>query len=244
MTISVIIPYCCCSSSEGTANLERCLESLSNQTLKPDQIIICDDSEPANRNKVIQTCYESEGVHYIPLPFISYKPQFAKKFNEGFRCVIGDKILILCSNWILEPNILEEMSRTLAVVGKGNMIASDAARKVMGNEKGEQYDWFAGYPNFFELTHGDGKRLVMPWDYVDEGFLNMLWKDDWLSWDEEFDQVGAWHAVVEWGYRLIKNGLRLWIRRDLNAFHQERSPRPEWIDQTHESDKLLRRKIQ
>lgn len=259
MGVSVLIPF---FYRDHTDNLRNCLQSLQEQTRRPEQIIICDDSMEERRPEVKKLCTELGAHLFIEFPFTAGKPQWSKKFNDAYPHVTEDMILILCSNWILEPRWLEEMVKDLEGLGKGNMVAGDSARQGMGDGQGNTYDWFAGFPDFFLVPNllcgifSDFKRVEEVegakdfvyqmnkyWDYMDEGFLNLMWKEDWLVWDEDFDQIGAWHAVCEWGFRLFYEGLKLWIRRDLKATHQERHPLPEWLDQTSESHKLYLKKL-
>jgi hypothetical protein len=235
--VSIMIPYCYLGD---TTSLENCLKSLNKQR-QACEIIVCDDSNIADRELVIDACNRNDVKTYIEFPFVDFKPQFSSKFNQAAMYAQGDMLMILCSNWVLGENTLFQMVDTLNILGKNAMLSGDNARQHMRGESGEEFDWWQGQPTLFEITNGDGR--AQPSDYVDEGFLTVLRKENWLVWDEEFDKVGAWHAVVEWGYRLLQSGVRHYIRRDLEAVHQERTPRPEWLDQTAESDILLRSKL-
>ena len=258
--ITVIIPYFNCRYNE---NLKACLDSLQQQTRKPQQVIVVDDSLDDDRVEIKRICLERGVDTYLELPFVNGVPQWSKKFNTAYKHVTQEMILILCSNWVLEPKWLKEIAGILETLGKGNMVAGDSARADMGDQDGSRYDWFAGFPDLFLIPnpfHGimpDFKRveevpgakdyvyrMSQYWDYMDEGFLNLMWKDDWLPWDEDFDAVGAWHAVCEWGFRLSINGLRLWIKRGFKAGHGTRHPFPQWIDQNKESYELYVRKIE
>lgn len=224
MAVSVLSPFC---FQDNLGNLENCLRRLREQTSPPAQIIVADDSPEEVKPSVEGLC-KGHGAVHLPLPFVDYKPQWAAKYNRAFPLVTGDMVLILCSNWILEKRWLEEMVKTLTALGPKSMVAGDSARKVLLGG-----DWFAGSPDLFQITNPH---------LVDEGFMNLMWAADWLPWDEEFDRVGAWHAVVEWGHRLMQNEVKVWIRRDLHAEHQERHPRPEWLSQTQASEGILRGK--
>jgi hypothetical protein len=79
------------------------------------------------------------------------------------------------------------------------------------------------------------------------GYLLLMRTQDWIPWDEEFDKVGAWHSVIEWGWRLLnKHEMHLWILRGLLAWHQPAGFNfipGKWLTQTKESQRMLATKI-
>lgn len=235
MKVSCLIPYC--NYMRDSGNLKRCLESLSRQTLPLHQIILADDSLPEDRSEIQAICQEY-GVTYLEFPFVQFAPAFSRKFNGMFARVTGDLVMILCSNWILGPHWVAEMATWLTELGPKNIVASDNARQAMGDSNGRIFDWFAGYPDRFPAP---GLH------FIDEGFLTMLHVADWEHWDEDFDPPpgdlsetrGAWHAVIVWGAALMKKGVRLWLRRDLDATHQPRQGRESWLRQTQWSEGVM-----
>lgn len=238
---SVCLPFC--NYAHDTTNLRNCLDSLAAQTQKAHQIILSDDSLPEDRAEVKEIC-ERYGVEYLEFPFVMYAPAFSRKFNASFARVTGDAIALLCSNWRLGPDWIEKMAQWLEELGPRNVIACDNARHAMQDAKGNTIDWFAGHPDRFEVHN---------YHLIDEGFLTMIHTCDWVPWDEDFDPPpgdmsetkGAWHAVIVWGSQLMGKGVRIWIRRDLQAEHQvdlHRRGRETWYAQTMASDRLMRAK--
>ena len=240
MSITVLIPYCNMGQPE---NLEGCLKSLRDQTRPPDAIIVMDDSPDADKPMVKQIC-ESNVSIFLDMPFRNYVPQWAQKFNGAFPFVKTDMIMLCCANWKLGPEWLQEVESNLKLIGKKNMIAGDSARcqSIHGGPPASIPWWETAAPLF----------EVFDYNLVDEGFLNLLWTEDWQPWDEEFDQVGGWHAVIEWGYRFIYlYNNHLWIRRHLTAVHQpippdgirEKLGQNEFLQQTAMSSYMLNAKI-
>ncbi len=243
LKVSVFIPFC--NYQHDLTNLETCLKSIAEQTQLPHQVFLLDDSVPEERSIVVGlglACLPREiDFRYLEFPFVNYAPAFALKFNTAYEKCTGDAICILCSNWKLGPNWIQRMAQWLEELGPGNVISSDNARKSMGDAEGKLYDFFAERPTIFQETN---------FMLIDEGFLTMIHKESWLPWDEDFDPAvddmsedkGNWHGVSEWGYRLLIHGVKLWIRRDLEAWHQPRGNREKWISQTRNSEAILRSK--
>ena len=240
LTVTLMIPFC--KFLPDLTNLRNCLDTLDKQTQPAEQIILSDDSHPDDRAEVRDLCAQ-HGVTYLELPFVQYAPAFARKFNRSFARATGDAVVLLCSNWLLGPDWIAEMAKWLRGLGPKNIVAGDNMRHHQRRTPdGPEFDWFAGYADRFELTDHN---------YIDEGYLTMLYRQDWIPFDEAFDpepgdlseQKGNWHGVIDWGYRLmVKNHCRLWLRRDLQAEHQKSGNRPAWFPQIAASNEQLTRK--
>jgi len=246
LRISVAVPFC--KNRPDTANLRKCLLGLWAQTRKPHEVILMDDSHPDDRAEVRQCLKDYRWSAHVPIRYLEFPyvgvnaPAWSRKFNAAHRIAKGDAFHLLCSNWSLEPEWIQKMGDWLEDLGPGNVVSADNARKNMGDESGNTYDFFAAYPDRFEAPS---------FYHIDEGFLTILHMQDWVDFDEDFDPKpddlsetkGAWHAVSEWGYRLIvKNGCKLWIRRDMKAEHADYHPHPGGITQTYASEALMREK--
>jgi len=224
-----------------TSNLQACLKTVAAQTQPFHQIILSDDSHADDRPEVQELCRQY-GIEYLEFPFVNYAPAFGRKFNRSFAQTTGDAICLLCSNWVLGSNWVEEMARWLDELGPGHVVASDNARHKMLNAQGIPYDWFAGSPDRFKASNHH---------LIDEGFLTILHRQDWIPFPEAYDPPeddlsatkGAWHAVIEWGRDLMgKQGVQLWIRRDLEAEHLPKRDPVEWKEQCKWSDGILQQR--
>jgi GT2 family glycosyltransferase len=99
--ISVII----CTKNR-TKDLNACLESLYNQTLRPDEIIIVDCSDNADTNRMIRG---QQLNSQIPLKYIHTLPGLTKQRNLGISMSQGDIISFLDDDVVLDQNYLSEI---------------------------------------------------------------------------------------------------------------------------------------
>ena len=267
MRTSIIIPHCV---MEDTTNLRNCLRTLAIQTVKPHQVIIMDVSNDTMQltggwsdwANVGLLCKQFD-VELIHLPFRYHLPNWAEMFNTAFKKVTGDAIMLLCANWLLARYALEAMQLGLEQAGPGHIVVSDSQRQQMSSALGEPIDWYGDFArrclpvtNYVLPSMGELAMFQVPTDtlaqvsQIDVGYLTILHKEDWLPWDEEFDTVGGWHAVVEWGFRqLVDHNRKLMVLRGLLAWHQPtgftfNTSKGQWIEQTKQSEAMLTRKLE
>ncbi len=261
-----LIPYCL--RLEDNSHLELCLTHVQNQTQKPHQVIIMDDSEEKDRSGIKRLCRKYK-ADYLEFPYVDHSPAFSRKFKAGLEIAKGDIIVTLCANWCLAEDWVEKMTDMMERRGKHCILICDNARHAMGEadsdpeDKGRPvYDWYQRYADPKWDIRPDGSRII-PKEFrehnfmlIDAGFLMMIHRDFWLPWDEEFDPPpedvartkGAWHAVSEWGHRMLRSsgrGMEMWVKRDLEAHHLEMPSRGDdsWKVQTEWSTRLLEKKI-
>ena len=238
VSVSILIPYCL--ARYEVDNLRGCLASLRAQTVQPKEILVGDDSHPDDVPLVQSVC-EEFGAKYIPLPFTYWAPAWSRKMNGLFYASTGEMVVLLCSNWQLGENWLEEMVKWLEELGRGHIIVCDNARHDMGRADGTRYDWYAGREDRFEEPD---------YSLLDMGYLHIFYRNDWVDWDEDYDpppgydgrDIGAWHAITEWAFQMIvMNAMKLMVRRDLKATHlwnKSKHPRAstsEYLQQTRNS---------
>uniref|UniRef100_A0A6M3XDT2 Putative glycosyltransferase n=1 Tax=viral metagenome TaxID=1070528 RepID=A0A6M3XDT2_9ZZZZ len=227
MALSILVPHCALG---GTHYLQGFLQTLASQTVKPHEIIVVDDSSIHDRDSVRNLCQEYD-CKLIELPFVNYRPQWSKKFNLAFEQITGDAVMLLSAGFLMHRVALEVMEVALRSLGRGNIVVSDSQRQQMDDAGGNPKDWYQ--QTVYEVAKEDGVPYIVSllgpylvfretnYMLIDCGFFQALHAVDWIPWDEEFDEVGAWHAIVEWGYRLIKvHKKQLWIHRSLLAWHQ------------------------
>lgn len=221
MKISVFLSYS--GYAQPNDNIARTLSALRMQSLQPHEIIVADNSD--SQQRVVAWC-GSYGAKHLSFPFSHYAYVYSANYNACFEVSSGDAIVLLCSNWILAPNWLDEQAKWLSELGQGNLVTTENDRRALVRAVGEApRDWFADYPKRFEYNDPN---------YIDNAKL-MIHRQDWLPFDVDFDppvdnskrEAGNMHGLIEWGARqIVKNRLHFWFRRDLQMLHQ-RSPRSE-----------------
>lgn len=101
--ISVIIP-----AYQHAKTLERCLDAVLGQTLQPKEIIVVDDGSTDETLKVLEP-YRTRGVQVY-----SQKNQGSNPArNRGFELSSGSRIIFLDSDAVMQPQMLEKLSRAL-----------------------------------------------------------------------------------------------------------------------------------
>uniref|UniRef100_A0A6M3J4I4 Uncharacterized protein n=1 Tax=viral metagenome TaxID=1070528 RepID=A0A6M3J4I4_9ZZZZ len=191
--------------------------------------------------------------------------QHSRKFNIGFGLTTEDIIFLHCANTLLSRTALTAYRDAIMSFGPGNILVSDSQRQQMDGPNGEPLDWFyyksRDYAKEVAAQFGIEKLLdlwpsslvgfmafpIKDFSLIDCGFTQMLHREDWLPWDEDFDECGSWHALTEWGYRLIEvEGKQLWVLRGMTAWHLPRADehiQPINLEQTMASQRILEAKI-
>ena len=99
--VSVIVPV-----YNVEEYLEKCLESLVNQTLKDIEIIVVNDGSPDNSQKIIDR-YKEKYHNIISIEDINHGQGYAR--NKGISLAKGKYIMFLDSDDTVELTILEKM---------------------------------------------------------------------------------------------------------------------------------------
>ncbi len=102
MSISVIIP-----TYQHASTISQCLDSIFNQTLLPDEIIVVNDGSTDNTEGVLAE-YSSQ-IHYIKQS--NQGAPVAR--NRGFDESTGDFVIFWDADLIGEPRMLETLQRAL-----------------------------------------------------------------------------------------------------------------------------------
>jgi glycosyltransferase involved in cell wall biosynthesis len=99
--ISVILP-----TKNRTQDVIKCLESISIQTMLPDEVVIVDSSETEELKSKLDS-FDNLNIKYIH----DIKASLTRAENIGVENSIGDIIIILDDDVILEKNHIEEIIR-------------------------------------------------------------------------------------------------------------------------------------
>lgn len=137
--------------------LSQCLNSVLNQTRKPDQVLVIDDCSTDNTSEVIKN-YKNR-VEYIRH---TKNLGAVKTYNHGLAIVKGDYILMVPGDDWLKKQILEKEAKILDSNSKVAMVYSQAIDTENGQQKLAAHHpagstSYIGRGNDFELllTHGD-----------------------------------------------------------------------------------------
>lgn len=103
MSTTIIIP----SYNYGRF-LSKCLNSIFNQTQKPDEIIVIDDCSSDNTPEVAKKYYKK--IKYIRH---SKNLGHIKTFNEGIKIAKSDLIINISADDWIEPTLIEKESKIL-----------------------------------------------------------------------------------------------------------------------------------
>jgi glycosyltransferase involved in cell wall biosynthesis len=109
-TITVVIP-----NRNDSLTLVKCIDSVVNQDIGPDQIVIVDDQSTDNSQEVIQ-----KTISDIPQAEMVINPvQLGTMgaLNRGLECATSDYVLFLSSNDYLEKGIFQRAKQCIATHG-------------------------------------------------------------------------------------------------------------------------------
>ena len=123
--VSVIVPV-----YNVEEYLEKCLESLVNQTLKDIEIIVVNDGSPDNSQKIIDR-YKEKYHNIISIEDINHGQGYAR--NKGISLAKGKYIMFLDSDDTVELTILEKMYNIIEKQ-KVDVVISDI-NKIINNQK-------------------------------------------------------------------------------------------------------------
>ena len=99
MTVSVIIP-----TKDRWKQIYQCIESLVNQTVLPNTIIIIDASEKEGLNEYLRPLVYVEKIEFI---YIHSEPGLTRQRNIGIERNKNDVVLFLDDDVVLDENFLK-----------------------------------------------------------------------------------------------------------------------------------------
>ena len=134
--VSVIIPV-----FNVEKYLDKCLESLVNQTLKEIEIICVDDGSTDNSMQILKK-YESEYSNVIVVSQENAGAGAAR--NNGLRIAKGEYLSFLDSDDFFEVNMLEEAYEK-AVADKADMVVFKSDQYYEDSDEFKQVTWTLRY---------------------------------------------------------------------------------------------------
>jgi len=172
-TISVIIPV---YNAEKT--IYRCLMSVFNQSLLPDEVIIIDDGSIDNSSEIINDFIKNNHLSKTWKLINNSNKGVSKTRNEGIRKAIGEYIAFLDSDDYWEKNKLEKQ---LSFIEKNNV-------ELLGTAIKESKD--SGYSkySFIDMLYSNklctSSVLVKKKTVINKGLFkeNMSYSEDYNLW--------------------------------------------------------------
>jgi GT2 family glycosyltransferase len=149
--ITVIIP-----TKNRTEDVIRCLGSITIQTMLPDEVVIVDSSD-TEEHKYKLNAFNDLNIKYIQ----DIKASLTRAENIGVENSIGDIIIILDDDVILDKNHIEEIIRVFNIYPAEKI--GGVTGNVMSNQPKSLIKKFWGFGGhiiatlFFLLRYGNGK---------------------------------------------------------------------------------------
>lgn len=148
MGVSVVIP-----NYNGEKYIKKCLESLLNQSLKPDEIIIVDNNSTDGSLKLLN----SEFKDNVCIISLEKNTGFSVAVNEGIKASKGEFIALLNNDTELDKDWLKEL---YTVIQKDEKIFSCCSKMIRYDNRniiddaGDEYSILG-----WSFKRGDGKSI-------------------------------------------------------------------------------------
>lgn len=197
-------------------DLARLLRCLSRQTYYPIEVIVTADGSPPPKPFlwygkpaiITELIFQEEWpVRWVDFPRAeSGRPRVNGCINDAVHDYTRGKIIcLLHEDWWLEDAWIEKMAQSLLERGPGNHI--------VGVQKNFRHQIKGGWPYEAHVA-----PLPNP-GFVDSGLSSMLFREDWVDWDEDFDVTGFGHSVPYWGFLCYWAGQHLWYNSTVHMKH-------------------------
>jgi glycosyltransferase involved in cell wall biosynthesis len=213
LSLSIII-----ATKNRSSLLAKNLSSLHGQCRGGDEVIVIDASDDDTPSVV--TSFESS----LPIRYVRFtKPGFPLFFNEGANVAQNPVLVFFSDDCTASPTFLErirnaQQRRTHAVIQglthsrpKGNLYADIMA------------DHYKNWLTMMSLPHGelksfDCKNVSMP--------RSLFWKHHGFR-----RRMSQGSEDVEFGMRLRRSGIHIYLDRSIVAYHRERTNFGELLSQ-------------
>lgn len=199
-SITVVIP-----AYNAARTLDRCLDSLEGQTLRPFQTILVDDCSSDGTPAIAR----ERGIEVVSFP---QRMGPARARNEGAGLSRGEIILFLDSDVVIPPDLVEKVS------GLFRADPMTAAVQTLYSPYCPAEDLVSRYQNFYyffalDRIRGDTTATFATW-------CAAVRKDIFL-------QAGGFNVSIpeptvedeELGYEIADRGCRIFLARDIHVTH-------------------------
>ena len=150
MGVSVVIP-----NYNGEKYIKKCLDSLLNQSLEPDEIIIVDNKSTDGSLELINSEFRDK-VYII---YLEKNTGFSVAVNEGIRASNSEFVALLNNDTELDKDWLKEL---YAVIQKDSSIFSCCSKMIRYDNRsiiddaGDEYSILG-----WSFKRGDGKGIFI-----------------------------------------------------------------------------------
>lgn len=204
MKVSILIP---CFNEEKS--IEKCVLSCLNQSRKPDQIVIVDDSS-TDKTPDILARYKDQ-IRVVRTPKRTGKKSSAQEY--GLKFIVGDIFVVTDGDTILDKNCIKNIIKGF---NKPNVVA------VSGYVKSIKYNWLTAC-RAFEYSLGQNVHKLA------QSFINYLFVIPGAAgaFDASFfkNYLSFEHDTLtedlDFTYKIHKAGKSIGYRRDAIVYTQD-----------------------
>lgn len=222
-TISVIIP-----TYNRARNLRHCLESLTWQTEKAFEVLVCDDGSSDDTREVALSYADRLNLRYRWQEDLGFRAAEAR--NLGLQSARGKLIVFLDSDLVIPPDFLKTHLQTHARYGKAKIIVNSFVWRMQQTIDDDLGLPPAEYiPKHQEILKPDSRVRYQLFErnepvaetyFLDSNALSMKREDLELVGGFDADFVGWGHEDTELGYRVARFGFKLvFIREGAESYH-------------------------
>ncbi len=209
--ISVVIPV-----RNGERTISACLNSLSSQSLSPDEIIVVDNGSTDGTVSLVKEWSLTHGMFQMQLTFEG-KPGPSAARNRGARIARGRHLAFLDADCVASPDWLQTISKQLRSGNSGAVGGPYQGHvSLPAIERYAAVSWFFGVPEeSVSCRHPFVSRFLL-------GGNTALLK-------KHFESAGGFNETLTVGedldlsFRLKKEGVSIRLLQDLAVLHQTRS---------------------
>lgn len=217
MRVSIIVPV-----YEVSAYVERCLQSVLNQTYTDIECIIVDDASPDDS---IARCERMIAAYHGPIQFTILHHErnrgLSAARNTGTAAATGDYLYYLDSDDEITPDCIEKLMACVAAHPDVEMVQGAACRHLLGGREVAA----PGKVSTLYLESNDAAREA----YFKAGQIyvnvwNKLLRRDFIIENEILCKEGLLYEDNLWEFYLLKHLKRAAFCPDV-TYHQRKRPR-------------------
>ncbi len=127
--ISIVVPV-----YNAEKHISECLDSIMAQTLKPAEVIVCDDASTDNSKQIIAS-YAKKYPHLIQYVFHNQNIGISKNFNSGLKKAAGNYVSLIAGDDYWLPEKLELEYKTMKVKKTQWVYSQVSVLEVKTNQK-------------------------------------------------------------------------------------------------------------